>query len=240
MKRLQDKIVMVTGGSRGIGQSICELFADEGAQVIALDVIPLQYAKEHVTYMPLDVADEAACLDVFTRVVDQYGRVDVLINNAGITRDAMTAKMTDEMWNLVMNVNLKGMFNLVRYVGPHMQENGQGSIVQISSIVGEYGNIGQANYAAAKAGIHGLTQTWAKEFARRGAQVRVNTISPGNIATDILKTVPEAILKDMVSKIALKRAGEPIELAKAALFLACDDSSYITGINLSVNGGMKM
>lgn len=240
MKKLQDKIVLVTGGSKGIGQAICELFAEEGAKVVALDVIDLQYSKENVAFMHLNVADAQACKSVFEAVIAQYGKIDVLINNAGITRDAMTAKMTDEMWHLVLDVNLKGMFNLVRYVGPHMQENGKGSIVQISSIVGEYGNIGQANYAAAKAGIHGLTQSWAKEFARKGAQVRVNTISPGNIATDILKTVPEHIIQDLVSKITLKRPGQPLELAKAALFLASDDSSYITGINLSVNGGMKM
>lgn len=240
MKKLQNRVALVTGGSKGIGQAVCELFADEGATVIALDVIPMQFEKANVHWMQLNVADAQACKDVFTTIVDTYGKIDVLINNAGITRDAMTPKMTDEMWNVVLDVNLKGMFNLVRYIGPHMEMNGKGSIVQIASIVGEYGNIGQANYAAAKAGIHGLTQTWAKEFARKGAQVRVNTISPGNIATDILKTVPEAMLKEMVSKITLKRAGQPEELARTVLFLASDDSSYVTGINLSVNGGMKL
>lgn len=240
MKKLQDRVAVVTGGAKGIGQAICELFADEGAKVVALDMIELQYEKENVEYMKLNVADPTACKEVFEKVVAKYGKIDVLINNAGITKDALTAKMTDEMWNLVFDVNIKGIFNLVRYVGPHMQENGKGSIVSIASIVGEYGNIGQANYSATKSAIYGLTKTWAKEFARRGAQVRVNAISPGNIATDILKTIPEAILKDIVSKIALKRSGEPMELAKAALFLASDDSSFVTGINLSVNGGMTM
>lgn len=240
MKKLQDRVAIVTGGAKGIGQAVCELFADEGAKVVALDMIELQYEKENVEYMKLNVADPVACREVFEKVVAKYGKIDVLINNAGITKDALTAKMTDEMWNLVMDVNLKGMFNLVRYVGPHMQENGKGSIVCVASIVGEFGNIGQANYVATKSAMYGLTKTWAKEFARRGAQVRVNAISPGNIATDILKTIPEAILKDIVSKISLKRPGQPEELAKAVLFLASDDSSYVTGINLSVNGGMAM
>lgn len=240
MKRLLDKVCVVTGGAKGIGQAVAELFADEGAKVIALDVIELDYTKDNVEHMYLDVSDTAATKDIFEKIVEKYGKIDVLVNNAGITRDSLTAKMTDEMWNVVLNVNLKGMFNMVRYVGPHMQENGQGSIVQVSSIVGEYGNVGQANYAAAKAGVHGLTQTWAKEFARRGAQVRVNTISPGNIDTDMIKTVPEHILESMKQQIMLKRVGQPLELAKAVLFLASDDSSYITGINLSVNGGMKL
>ncbi len=240
MKKLENRVAIVTGGAKGIGQAICELFADEGAKVIALDMMELQYQKENVEWMKLNVADAQGCKDVFEKIVAKYGKIDVLVNNAGLTRDAMTPKMTDEMWNLVLDVDLKGVFNLTRYVGPHMEMNGKGSIISISSIVGEYGNIGQANYAAAKAGIHGLTQTWAKEFARKGAQVRVNTISPGNIATDILKTIPEDMMKAMVSKITLKRVGQPIELAKTALFLASDDSSYVTGINLSVNGGMRL
>ena len=152
----------------------------------------------------------------------------------------MTRKMTDEQWDLVMDVNLKGIFNLVRYIGPHMELNGGGSIINISSVVGEYGNIGQANYSATKAGMIGLTKTWAKEFARKGVPVRVNAISPGYIMTDILKTVPEDLLTKFAQLTMLKRLGEPSEIANAALFLASDEASYITGHTLSVNGGMRL
>jgi len=141
---------------------------------------------------------------------------------------------------LVMNVNLKGVFNLTKHFGLHMMMNGYGSIINISSVVGEYGNIGQANYAATKAGVIGLTKTWAKEYARKGANVRVNAIAPGYIMTDMLKTVPEELLEKFAKMTMLKRLGEPVEIAKAALFLASDESSYITGHTLSVNGGMRL
>ena len=148
--------------------------------------------------------------------------------------------MTDEQWNLVIDVNLKGVFNLVRHIGPHMETIGGGSIINISSVVGEYGNIGQANYSATKAGLIGLTKTWAKEFARKGVPVRVNAIAPGYIMTDILKTVPEELLEKFAQLTMLKRLGQPKEIANAALFLASDESSYVTGHTLSVNGGMRL
>jgi 3-oxoacyl-[acyl-carrier protein] reductase len=152
----------------------------------------------------------------------------------------MTAKMTDEQWDLVMDVNLRGVFNLTRHIGPYMEQQGSGSIVNISSVVGEFGNIGQANYAATKSAIYGLTKTWAKEFARKGAAVRVNSVSPGYTMTDILKTVPQELLDKFAAQTMLKRLGQPEEIAKAILFLASDDASYITGHNLSVNGGMRL
>ena len=170
----------------------------------------------------------------------KFGQIDILVNNAGITRDAMTRKMTDDMWDLVIDINLKGVFNLTRHIGPHMEEMGGGSIINISSVVGEYGNIGQANYAASKAGVLGLTKTWAKEFARKGVPVRVNAIAPGYIMTDMMKTVPEDLLKKFAGLTMLGRLGQPEEIAKAALFLASDDSSYVTGHTLSVNGGMRL
>ncbi len=240
MGRLQGKVAVVTGGAKGLGQAMAELFAQEGAKVVALDMADLTYANPNVEGMKLNVADGAACKEVFEKIVAKYGKIDVLVNNAGITRDAMTSRMTDEQWDLVIGVNLKGVFNLTRYVGPHMEANGKGSIISISSIVGEYGNIGQANYAATKAGIYGLTKTWAKEFSRKGAQVRVNCISPGYTLTDIVKTVPENLLKAFAEQTMLKRLGQPEDIAKAALFLACDDSAYITAHNLSVNGGMRL
>ena len=171
---------------------------------------------------------------------EKFGKIDILVNNAGITRDAMTRKMTDEQWDLVVDINLKGIFNLVRYVGPFMEEIGGGSIINISSVVGEYGNIGQANYAASKAGVIGMTMTWAKEFARKGAAVRVNAIAPGYTMTSILSTVPQDLLDKFAKMTMLGRLGQPEEIAKAALFLVSDDASYVTGQTLNVNGGMRL
>jgi 3-oxoacyl-[acyl-carrier protein] reductase len=238
--RLEGKVAVVTGGAKGLGMEMAKLFAKEGAKVIAADMSELSYEQENVKGAILNVADAEACKSFFDQVVEEYGQIDILVNNAGITRDSMTRKMSDDQWNIVLDVNLKGVFNLVRYVGPQMEAIGGGSIINISSVVGEYGNIGQANYAATKAGIIGLTKTWAKEFARKGVPVRVNAIAPGYIMTDILKTVPEDLLQQFAQLTMLRRLGQPEEIAKAALFLASDESSYITGHTLSVNGGMRL
>lgn len=238
--KLKNKVAIVTGGSKGIGEEIAKAFAAEGAKVVVCDMNPLGYENENIAFYPLNVADATACKLFFEWVLENYQRIDILVNNAGITRDAMTRKMTDEQWDAVINVNLKGVFNLTRYVGPHMEEIGGGSIINISSVVGVFGNIGQANYAATKSGVLGLTMTWAKEFARKGIPVRVNAIAPGYIMTDILKTVPEDLLKSFANLTMLKRLGEPNEIAKVAVFLASDDASYITGETINVNGGMRL
>jgi 3-oxoacyl-[acyl-carrier protein] reductase len=238
--RLENKVAVVTGGARGLGQAMAELFAKEGAKVVAADMGEFNYTNENVEGYKLNVTDTEACKKFFDYVVEKYGRIDVLVNNAGITRDVMTRKMTDDQWNVVIDVNLKGVFNLTRYVGPHMQSLGGGSIINISSIVGEYGNIGQANYAATKAGVLGLTKTWAKEFAMKNGNVRVNAIAPGYTMTDILKTVPQDLLDGFARQTMLGRLGQPQEIANAALFLASDEASYITGHTLSVNGGMRL
>lgn len=238
--RLENKVAVVTGGARGLGQAMAELFAKEGAKVIAADMGEFNYTNENVEGYKLNVTDTEECKKFFDYVVEKYGRIDVLVNNAGITRDVMTRKMTDDQWNVVIDVNLKGVFNLTRYVGPHMQSLGGGSIINISSIVGEYGNIGQANYAATKAGVLGLTKTWAKEFAMKNGNVRVNAIAPGYTMTDILKTVPQDLLDGFARQTMLGRLGQPEEIASAALFLASDEASYITGHTLSVNGGMRL
>lgn len=238
--RLKDKVAVITGGARGLGQAMAELFAGEGAKIVAVDMGELSYENPSVEGYKLNVANSEECKKFFDYVVEKYGRIDVLVNNAGITRDAMTRKMTDEQWDLVIDVNLKGVFNLTRYVGPHMQSQGGGSIINISSVVGEFGNIGQANYAATKAGVLGLTKTWAKEFAMKGGNVRVNAIAPGYTMTDILKTVPQDLLDGFAKQTMLGRLGQPEEIAKAALFLASDDASYVTGHTLSVNGGMRL
>lgn len=238
--RLQNKVAVVTGAAKGLGGAMAQLFAKEGAKVIAVDMGELTYEAKNVEYYKLNITDTAECKKFFDWAVEKYGRIDILVNNAGITRDAMTRKMTDEMWDLVIDVNLKGVFNLTRYVGPQMEEIGAGSIINIASVVGEYGNIGQANYAATKAGVMGLTKTWAKEFARKGAKVRVNAIAPGYIMTDMMKTVPADLLEKFAKMTMLGRLGQPEEIANAALFLASDEASYVTGHILSVNGGMRL
>ncbi len=240
MKRLENRVAVITGGARGLGQAMAEAFAKEGATVIAADMGEAGYACENVHFFKLNVTDVAGVQAFFNEVVEKFGKIDILVNNAGITRDAMTRKMTDEQWNLVIDVNLKGVFNMTRLIGPHMETNGYGSIINISSVVGVFGNIGQANYAATKAGVIGLTMTWAKEFARKGANVRVNAIAPGYIMTDILKTVPQELLDGFAKQTMLGRLGQPHEIANAALFLASEESSYVTGQTLNVNGGMRL
>lgn len=238
--RLKNKVAIITGGAQGIGMEMATLFADEGAKVIAADMNELTYKHENVEGKILNVTDGAACEALFNEVLEKYGKIDILVNNAGITRDALTRKMTDAMWDLVIDVNLKGVFNLTRHVGPYMAANTGGSIINISSVVGEFGNIGQANYSATKSAMFGLTKSWAKEFARKGVPVRVNAITPGYTMTEILKTVPQDLLDKFAAATMLKRLGQPEEIAKAALFLASDDASYITGHTLSVNGGMRL
>lgn len=240
MGRLNGKVAVVTGGAQGLGQAISETFANEGATVIAVDMGDLKYEHKNVVGYKLNVTDVDAIQKFYENIIDKYGKVDVLVNNAGITRDAMTKKMTDDQWNLVIDVNLKGVFNMTRLFGPQMVVKGYGSVINISSVVGIFGNIGQANYAATKSGVIGLTMTWAKEFARKGQNVRVNAIAPGYVMTDILKTVPQDLLDKFAAMTMLKRLGQPNEIANVALFLASDEASYITGQTISVNGGMRL
>lgn len=240
MKRLEGKVALITGGAKGLGGAMALLFAQEGAKVIAADMGELTYSNPNVEGLKLNVTDSEACKVAFENIIAKYGKIDILVNNAGITKDSMTYKMSDEQWNAVIDVNLKGVFNLTRFVGPQMEAIGGGSIINISSVVGLFGNIGQANYAATKAGLIGLTKTWAKEFARKGVPVRVNAIAPGYTMTDILKTVPEELLKKFASMTMLGRLGQPEEIATTALFLASHESSYITGQVIAVDGGMRL
>ena len=238
--RLENKVAVVTGGAQGLGKEMAVRFAKEGAKVVAVDMQDLPYKEKNVEGKILNVTDTKAVQTFYDEVIDSYGRIDILVNNAGITADSMTRKMTDEQWNKVLDVNLKGVFNLTRHIGPQMEQNGGGSIINISSVVGIFGNIGQANYAASKAGIIGLTKTWAKEFARKGVPVRVNAIAPGYVMTDILKTVPQDLLDKFAAMTMLKRLGQPEEIGNAALFLASEEASYITGQVINVNGGMRL
>jgi len=238
--RLQGKVAVVTGGAKGLGQAMAETFAREGAKVIAVDMAELSFENPNVEFYKLNVANSEEVQKFYDFAVAKYGKVDILVNNAGITRDAMTRKMTDEQFDLVISVNLKGVFNMTRVFGPLMETNNYGSIINISSVVGIYGNIGQANYAASKAGVIGMSKTWAKEFARKGANVRCNVIAPGYIMTDILKTIPAELLEKFAKLTMMGRLGEPQEIADAALYLASEESSYVTGHVLEVNGGMRL
>ncbi len=240
--RLSGKIAIVTGGSRGIGRAICEKFAAEGAKMViatASTSVP-KFEQANIVGYQVNATDRKSVEDFVKDVYEKYGTIDILVNNAGITRDGLINKMTDEMWDEVINVNLKGVYMLTQLVAPIMMEKGKGSIINVSSVVGEYGNVGQTNYAATKAGVIGMMKSWAKEFSRKGAAVRVNSIAPGFINTDMMKTVPDKVLDPIREKTMLGRLGEPEEIADAALFLASDESSFITGHNLSVNGGLRL
>ncbi|MCD6104279.1 MAG: 3-oxoacyl-[acyl-carrier-protein] reductase [Thermosipho sp. (in: Bacteria)] len=244
--RLEGKVCIVTGGARGIGRAMVEKFALEGAKMVyacdlneeALKELEKKY--DNVKGYKLDVTDRPAIAKFKEKVMTEEGKVDVLVNNAGITRDALIQKMSEEDWDIVINVNLKGVFNMTQQFGPEMMKAGKGSIINISSVVGIYGNIGQTNYAATKGGVIAMTKTWAKEFARKGAQVRVNAIAPGFIKTPMTKDLPEKVINLVISKTVLQRMGEPEEIAKAALFLASDESSFITGQVISVDGGLVL
>jgi len=240
MKRLEGKVAIVTGGAQGIGQCICETFAREGAMVVAVDMTELTYTCDNVTGYKLNVTKRADIEQFITETVNKYGHIDVLVNNAGITRDALVNKMTEEMWDVVIDVNLKGVFNLTQAIAPVMLEQRTGSIINIASVVGEYGNVGQSNYAATKAGVIALAKTWAKEFSRKGEAIRVNSIAPGYVNTEMMKTVPDKVLDPIRAKTMLGRLGEPQEIANSVLFLASDEASFITGHNLSVNGGLRL
>ena len=247
--RLKEKVCIITGAGSGIGKATALLFAKEGAIVIACDVNPDGLEKlvdeskdlngKIIPYV-LDVTDRNRINEVVKDVVEKYGRIDVLVNNAGITKDALLVRMKEEDWDAVIDVNLKGVFNMTQAVVPQMMKQGKGSIINTSSIVGIYGNIGQTNYSATKAGVIGMTKTWAKELARKGAQIRVNAVAPGFIRTPMTEKLPDRILNYVKEKIPLGRFGEPEEVARLYLFLASDESSYITGQVIGIDGGLTI
>lgn len=247
MERMKDKICVVTGGARGIGRTIVERFSDEGAaMVFALDVNTSGFAdleasgKKNVRPTVVNVTDTAGIQAFVDSVMAEFGRIDVLVNNAGITRDALIQKMSDDDWDAVINVNLTGVFKMTRAIAPHMMNHGSGAIVSISSIVGLDGNIGQSNYEATKGAVVTMTKGWAKEFARKGAKVRVNSVSPGYTRTPMIETVPEKVLEPIIAKTPLGRLAMPIDIANAVLFLASDEAAFITGQVLRVDGGLVL
>ncbi len=244
---LKDKVAIVTGASRGIGRSIALSLAAQGAKIVAsarnaqlLDelVEQIKTLNGEAIGVAGDVARTADADGLIDAAVKAFGRVDVLVNNAGITRDGLLLRMKDDDWDTVLDVNLKGAFLCTRAVAKVMSKQRSGRIINISSVVGEMGNPGQANYCASKAGLLGLTKSVARELARRN--VTVNAITPGFIATDMTEELPEKTRRELIAQIPLGRLGEAEDIASAVLFLASDLSGYITGQVLGVNGGMYM
>ncbi|MDD9904430.1 MAG: acetoacetyl-CoA reductase [Rhodospirillaceae bacterium] len=237
------RVALVTGGTRGIGAAICELLRDKGYTVAANyggnDDRANQFKAE--TGIPVykwDVSDMAACQAGIEQVTADLGAVEILVNNAGITRDGTMHKMDTDMWQAVIDTNLGSCFNMSRCVISGMRENGFGRIVNIGSINGQAGQYGQVNYAAAKSGIHGFTKALAQEGAAKG--ITVNAIAPGYIATDMVAAVPDQVLEKIVAQIPVGRLGEAGEIARGVAFLVADDAGFITGSTLSINGGQHM
>ena len=243
---LENKVALITGAARGIGKEIALAFAHEGAHIAFTDLeenAQAQATRDEIAALGVKVhfyASDASDFEAAHRVVEQvtndFGRLDILVNNAGITRDTLIMRMTEQQWDQVIQVNLKSAFNFTHAVTPVMMRQRSGSIISLSSVVGLNGNAGQANYAASKAGIIALTKSVAKELGSRG--IRANAIAPGFILTDMTKALSEETLKQFVSLIPMRRGGEPQEVAKVALFLASDLSSYVSGQVIQVNGAM--
>ncbi len=244
--RLKDQVAVITGGAQGIGKSIATLFASEGAKLVLSDIdeaavqaTAAQIGKEkNVETLGVkgNVAQLADCEKLVDASLDKFSRIDILINNAGITRDNLLMRMSDDEWDSVIAVNLKGVFNCTKAAIRPMMKNRKGRIVNIASVVGQMGNAGQANYSASKGGVISLTKTCAREFASRN--ILVNAIAPGFIRTRMTEALTEEQKKKLLELIPLGRLGEPEDIAKVALFLCSEESSYITGHVVSVNGGM--
>lgn len=247
MKILENKVAVITGGAQGIGKATVKRFAEEGATVIIWDVNEekakstireLKTVSEKIDFQKVDVTNLDSVTDAAKSIVEKHKMIDILINNAGITRDASLLKMTAEQWKQVVDVNLTGVFNCTKAVAPVMVENKSGKIVNTSSVVGLYGNFGQTNYVATKSGIIGMTKVWARELGRKG--INVNAVAPGFIATEMVETVPEKVIEMLKEKTPLGKLGDPEDIANAYLFLVSDQAKYITGTVLSVDGGLVL
>lgn len=244
MNRLQGKVAIITGGARGIGKATALLFAQEGARVILWDRLDTGEETAHelreqgfsAEFTNLSVTDFPALEAAAQQVMERYGKIDILINNAGITRDRSLLKMSHEEWQEVLDVNLTGVFNCTKAVVPHMVARKYGRIVCTSSVVGITGNFGQTNYSATKAAIIGMVKTWAKELGKYN--ITANAVAPGFILTDMTDQIPEEVRDQSIAAIPLRRMGLPEDIAQAYLYLASDEASYVNGHTLSVNGGV--
>lgn len=241
--RLRNKVALITGAAKGIGFATAKRFTEEGAKVMLADlnegavmeaVGQLKNAEPYV----LNVTDRASIQRAVDAIIAKHQRIDILINNAGITQDARLVKMTEEQFDTVIDVNLKGVFNCTQLVVPHMLEAKKGAIVNASSVVGIYGNFGQTNYSATKFGVIGFTKTWAREFGQKG--IRVNAVCPGFIATEMVKAMPENILQSIEQRSWMARLGAPEEMANVYLFLASDEASYVNGVTIEASGGISL
>ncbi|MFN3872280.1 MAG: 3-oxoacyl-ACP reductase FabG [Ignavibacterium sp.] len=247
MKRLENKVAVITGGAQGIGKAAVKSFAEEGAVVIIWDVNEdkanstineFKDISDKIEFQKVDVTKLESVSEAAKQILDRHKKIDILINNAGITRDASFLKMTSEQWQQVIDVNLTGVFNCTKAVAPFMVEKLYGKIVNTSSVVGLYGNFGQTNYVATKSGIIGMTKVWARELGRKG--INVNAVAPGFIATEMVSTVPEKVLDMLKEKTPLGKLGEPEDIANAYLFLSSDEAKFINGAVLSVDGGLVL
>jgi 3-oxoacyl-[acyl-carrier protein] reductase len=247
MKRFENKVAVITGGASGIGKAAVEKFAREGAAVAIWDVNETQGKELELIllhegfaarFVKVNTASFEEVEHATKEVIKQFGKISVLVNNAGITRDASILKMTAEQWQQVMDVNLTGVFNCCKAISPNMIENGFGRIINTSSIVGLYGNFGQANYAATKAGVIALSKTLARELGKYN--ITVNAVAPGFIATDMIKTIPEKVITMMTEKVPLKKLGTPEDVANTYAFLASDEAQFISGTVISVDGGLTI
>jgi 3-oxoacyl-[acyl-carrier protein] reductase len=242
--RFENKVVMVTGGAAGIGRVTAENFAREGARIAICDVNPeageaaAKALGAEASFEQVDVASTAAVSSWVEGVFDKYGQIDVLVNNAGITRDGLIMRMKEEDWDAVISVNLKSAFNCIKAASKIMVKQRSGRIINLASVVGVMGNVGQANYVASKAGMIGLTKTVAKELGARG--ITVNAVAPGFIETDMTAVLSDKVKAFMLSMVPLQRAGTPQDVADAITFLASDQAAYITGQVIHVTGGMYM
>lgn len=243
MERLKNRVAIITGGARGIGKATAELFCKNGAKVQIWDVLPngtelvneLKNAGFDVSFKNVNVANFDEVEMAANELKNELGSIDILINNAGITRDSSLLKMTFDQWQQVINVNLNGVFNCTKAVAGIMKDQGKGRIISASSIVGIYGNFGQTNYVASKSAVIGMTKTWAKELGRYG--ITVNCIAPGFIETEMTAGIPDEYRQPMIEKIPVKRAGQPNDIANGYLYLASDEASFVNGICLSIDGG---
>ncbi|MEG1622272.1 MAG: beta-ketoacyl-ACP reductase [Alistipes sp.] len=247
MKRLENKVAIITGGTAGIGAATAILFAQEGAKVIvwARNEARGKEMVEHAAaqgltlcFEQVDTSNSDAVNAAAKKAFDQFGRIDILINNAGITNDSSLKKMTNEQWQNVIDVNLSGTFYCVKAISEYMLINNYGRIVNASSVVGLYGNFGQTNYVATKAGIIGMTKTLARELGRKG--ITVNAVAPGFIETEMVAKMPETVLAGMRAKVPVGRLGKPEEIAAAYLYLSSEEAAYVNGSVLSVDGGMTV